>query len=463
MADSLTTFEKYPDSWRLDHPDFQDVKKTGFAKGVITEIKMDWSNHGFVNVTSLAKVKVDGVESDFIPLCFCPKKDYWDTDEAGSEAHPSQQFNEEGKYYENAWMSFRAGDEVVVMLQAPTPDAALKPVAVLAFADNIPREGESILKIVGPQETNYIQCTNRDPKDYTKMFYSGKEVGPDGKSLKLVKQAECILDKSYENVGKDGDWTWPFNKPSGNSEFDPLGEGKFYIVYDWMNTLVSVEPGVLATMTYNFTRTGLFKNQKSINNKERITVRHYLLSVGPMLYFFQFVWKSNYADISHHNNKIQIDKTQTLPLWNDPRLHLSGDNAQEVADLVWAALVYYTNVLNYPEDIIEGFRDGDWVEVGAWGDMSLQCINVMAAPYSDALYQQAKGASVSKPPYGAACVDFEQDYPQFTFYAPLNSALNQIAASLVAADFPFPPADINFYTRPHTKEELQDAGLLPKQ
>ena len=35
----MTVIEKYPDSRRLDHPNFGDVYKTTFAKGVITDFK----------------------------------------------------------------------------------------------------------------------------------------------------------------------------------------------------------------------------------------------------------------------------------------------------------------------------------------------------------------------------------------------------------------------------------------
>ena len=61
-----------------------------------------------------------GAKVDFIPLWFYPKKQYWDTPD-----HQAQDFNQDGLYYENAWMSFRGGDEVKVLLQEGVPKAAV--------------------------------------------------------------------------------------------------------------------------------------------------------------------------------------------------------------------------------------------------------------------------------------------------------------------------------------------------
>lgn len=64
----LSTFEKYPDSWRIDHPDFGDVCKTSFVKGVISEVKTDIGSPEVLEnlesvAFSLVKVKVGGGES----------------------------------------------------------------------------------------------------------------------------------------------------------------------------------------------------------------------------------------------------------------------------------------------------------------------------------------------------------------------------------------------------------------
>jgi hypothetical protein len=64
---ALIVKEKYDDSRRIDHPDFVDVSKTTFAKGVITEFQKIQDDP--LVVESKVKVEIEGVgESDFIPL-----------------------------------------------------------------------------------------------------------------------------------------------------------------------------------------------------------------------------------------------------------------------------------------------------------------------------------------------------------------------------------------------------------
>ena len=76
----MEVFSKYPDSYRLDHPDYGDVAKTPYAKGVISDFKrpdVANPNDPFV-VESMVKVTGDWGESDYIPLFYHPKKLYWD-------------------------------------------------------------------------------------------------------------------------------------------------------------------------------------------------------------------------------------------------------------------------------------------------------------------------------------------------------------------------------------------------
>lgn len=134
MADLLNIFEKYPDSWRVDHPDYGDVRKTPYAKGVISEFTpiSDYP----LRLESQVKVEIDGIESDPIPLFYHPKSQYWDDDDSLAQA-----YNEVSRYFEKGFMSFQSGDEVTVMLKEGTP------VAVLGFADGIPRIGENVFRI----------------------------------------------------------------------------------------------------------------------------------------------------------------------------------------------------------------------------------------------------------------------------------------------------------------------------
>ena len=66
---ALSVFEKYPDSFRLDHADFPEVCRTTFALGVISDFKQIANDP--IQVSPLVKVKIEGMEeSDFIPLFF---------------------------------------------------------------------------------------------------------------------------------------------------------------------------------------------------------------------------------------------------------------------------------------------------------------------------------------------------------------------------------------------------------
>jgi hypothetical protein len=140
MADSriipgtnLSVIDKYAKSLRLDHPDFGDVLKTTFAKGIITEFQGAGRN-----IQSMVKVEVEGDESDFIPLFYHPKEKYWD-DEAGGGL--AQDFDDTKGCFKKGWMSFQSGDEVAVMMQEGVP------VAVVGFADGVPRIGENAVKM----------------------------------------------------------------------------------------------------------------------------------------------------------------------------------------------------------------------------------------------------------------------------------------------------------------------------
>ena len=185
MPDDLTAIEKRPESWRLNLADFQVVYKTTFAKGTISDFQK--ISDVPLTVKSMVKVKGDWGESDFIPLFFCPKKKYWDSDPSLDDA---QDFNQDGKYYENAWRSFRGDDEVKVLLQEGVPKF------VIGFVDNVPRIGEAIIKVGG-----YTYESDTEPDAYWQApsiprpdIVDGQ--GPDGKPLNLTEESQPILGGS---------------------------------------------------------------------------------------------------------------------------------------------------------------------------------------------------------------------------------------------------------------------------
>lgn len=173
---AMEVFEKYPASRRLDHPTFGDVCKTTYAVGVITDFEKIQDDP--IQVKSRVKVKIgDGEESDFIPLFFNPKALYWDGDGV-----LAQDFDEEMGAFKQAWQSFRGGDEVAVMLKEGVP------VAVMGFADGVPRIGEDIGKLVAPAPNDPLEQYFQMSKQNT--YPSG--AGPDSLGLGLLTVAQCL-------------------------------------------------------------------------------------------------------------------------------------------------------------------------------------------------------------------------------------------------------------------------------
>ena len=207
-------------NYRINHADFQDVGQITYALGTISDVQTLQADP--IVPTSLVKVTGDWGESDFIPLFYTPKKSYWDICPDWLTLYKSQDLNPDALtsqnvadfYYKTAWTSFRPGDQVKVMLQAPAGGGDLVPVAVLGFGDGVPRLGENIIKF--DIEGNKFYYTAFGAPGYTAygglpgpgMEYSGgptepggtipsgagpgysevnSENGPDGLDLKLLQ------------------------------------------------------------------------------------------------------------------------------------------------------------------------------------------------------------------------------------------------------------------------------------
>jgi hypothetical protein len=221
----LSLLELVEKSWRLDHPNFGDVYRTTFAKGVIGD-GGDGTDSFFVassipiQVKSMVKVEGDawGV-SEFIPLFYHPKAGYWNDLPPSGDWGPSTRLIpnvvstwdhfhfyygrpfeavatdlKEGGFFERAWMSFRCGDEVIVMLQGGVP------VAVIGHADGVPRVGEDLIRFCWKNSYKvvfracvgevYCQGTGRSggPLDGT-PFCDDIIQGEDGTILNLTQSA----------------------------------------------------------------------------------------------------------------------------------------------------------------------------------------------------------------------------------------------------------------------------------
>lgn len=197
----MEVFEKYPLSRRLDHPTFSDVKKTTYAKGVITEFQ-EISDDPLV-VESMVKVKIDEEESNFIPICYQPKEGYWDGEGDDEDVALARDFDEEKGCFKQAWLSFQSGDEVVVMLKEGVP------VAVMGFADGVPRIGENAIKIAWEKYTGQEHFAYFKGATLKESYGSGSggsalgpidtdPVGADGLDLGLLMEAYKLCETAEE-------------------------------------------------------------------------------------------------------------------------------------------------------------------------------------------------------------------------------------------------------------------------
>jgi hypothetical protein len=207
-------------SMRLNHPDWGDVNKTTYVKGVIVDFKValksecdpllyypgkfegEYQVDPF-RVKSVALVRI-GEQESWLPIFYHPKAAMWDDSDmvvwgTGSKeftVNPgvlATDFNQDAGYFEKAWMSFRPGDEVVVMLQEAIP------LAVIGFADGVPRIGEAVFKVnispvsgsvLGPEEPRYVMLAEEKINPFS-------DKGADGLDLRLVKEVSPIIVSNY--------------------------------------------------------------------------------------------------------------------------------------------------------------------------------------------------------------------------------------------------------------------------
>jgi hypothetical protein len=204
----IEVMEKYAPGKRLDFPNFGEVCKTTFAKGTITDFEKISDDP--ITVKSRVKVTGDFGESDYIPIFYHPKEGYWD-DETADPPALATDFDEETGAFKKAWMSFRCGDEVVVMLKED------KPVAVVGFADGVPRVGEDVFQLeyntLGGTSLIYQWQGSRIPivgegsgYPYKGADYPAENMGPDSFSLGLKNEVLPICNNKEER-----DWSGHFH------------------------------------------------------------------------------------------------------------------------------------------------------------------------------------------------------------------------------------------------------------
>lgn len=270
----LEVVEKYPSGKRLDFQNFGSVCKTTYAKGVITDFKKLKDDP--ITVESMVKVTGAFGESEYIPIFYHPKKDYWDKTLA-DPAVLATDFDEETGAFKQAWMSFRSGDEVVVMLKEGVP------VAIVAHADGVPRIGEDVFKTTAMMEHLHVRASLAT--DYLLLYGLDEEdKGPDGIDLGL--KMECArIPISVDEVASDIDNTYHSNAgfTYGDLSYTATLSGGWWTVHWSYNWYDNWYPITITTLRYN-------------------TKYHYLIPLGPILYVLvqrtvRVVVKWHYNDI----------------------------------------------------------------------------------------------------------------------------------------------------------------------
>jgi hypothetical protein len=447
-----------------------EVYKTSYKKGKIKEFQKLSENP--LKVAPLVKVEVDGETSDdFVPIFYKPKEGYWDTDD-----HAAQDFNEDGDYYENAWMSFRGDDEVIVQFYGDDP------VAVIGFADGLPRLGEDVVYVTGESIMTQIEEEIRQRMSNLQEYTDG-DVGPDGKPLSLKLECELILKES-------GIWRQTVDPP-------PMGQGCWFVSstdtdyiitlhpYDDTIPLVGVPGGSIEsvgyTSTYAVTQTSHYKCIRYRRKREGLTYQ-YLVKIGPLLFCFQFLNIVEYkAEKVVFTDSAVSTRTEGGPGINlsTREIGLGGavaewHNTQDNIDAFWANAV--DKHIHTEEDDPEESpcRRADYGgktldHCTKWEDE--EPIRVLfAGIYTKELYDRIKGeAAVNHPSVEFVRLDpeprnrdeFPKEYADTFKQDSLGAAFEKIEFIDPGRTWTREWEDcmdfgtLKFYVRPHTKEEIE--------
>jgi hypothetical protein len=281
MAD-LTIFEKYPDSWRIDHPTFEDVRKSPYAVGVITAF-YEANGDDPVVVKNVCDLTIGGQEFKEVPIFYHPPKayaenwklnaepsihafetlmsdsaawaDFWKASGALVDAQgksiadmPKEGLPFEDQTIARAAYSFSVGDEVAVMLKEG------EPVAVIGFADGVPRRPFDYMQVemppqvidssmpenIGDPHCPYILQLSDSNRNVTPSGPNpgseppiGGNLGPDGFDLKLLKDAKIFPDKAeHSSSSSDSDLLFDWNYYCFYAGMDSIDISLYIALYD---------------------------------------------------------------------------------------------------------------------------------------------------------------------------------------------------------------------------------------
>lgn len=430
---------------RIYFPNVGEVYKTSYRKGVIKEFRKLQDDP--IKVAPSVKVEVDGNRSDFIPIFFKPRMGYWDTNQALSWV-----FNSDEGWYENAWMSFRCDDEVIVQCYED------KPVAVVGFSDGVPRLGEALIKLTG--KTVGTKKSIELYLDAAKQTFYRGITGPDGLALNILKDGELIYQEQSDKVES---WYFKFEGVKG---FEPPW-WMYYVDKCASHTSVGVSvshfsvtdssnPGwYYQPVTANFTLFTLstdiyvsFRYPKVKCEWTGIT-RHYLVVVGPILYVIQTL------SVREDKRNPQFDGYVTRSESGSGQI---GEAGLVMASMIWAPIPPLPSGMSqsYPWDVERLSR---FYEISAQGlnneyahlesigcamqqeierqlrvqqkcdepfdpEGRILLVEIAAAPYTKDLYDSLKGAG--KASYSSRVfLGLDASQPFSKFYTPYQGLVRQ--------------------------------------
>lgn len=402
MVEFKTKQTKDTDKRCAYFPAVGDVYKTAYKKGVIKEFKKLQDDP--IKVAPMVKVEVDGNKSeDYIPIFFKPKEKYWDTPSATSQA-----FNESSGYYENAWMSFRGDDEVIVQCYED------KPVAVVGFVDGIPRIGEAIISLEGQtfQTSTDVQLLFDTIKQ--DFYEKNQEIGYDDKDLKLLYPCDIILSEksSEETPIDDGDWMSDYmnSHTTYSAEYGPT-------------RIEQTEPDIFGSYsiyTYSSVRMAISAvvGERAYVAQYEGKTHHFLVPVGAILYVFQFLTSiskpGTFRRRSHTENGIdpglggigpdywveQLTRHRWINNFNPPdSFDRTFPFTLGEAYASWAASRNANyNYAGGDPDIIQAQIESEAQLTSGEDRGRVVLVEIGAAPYTDDLYKRIKGgAAVTYP------------------------------------------------------------------
>jgi hypothetical protein len=307
--------------------------------------------------------------------------------------------SEDQQSYLTAWRSFRVGDGVVVMCRNGIP------YSVVGFEDRVPRIGEEMLKIQANNITQYYSMTQGTAQDVA--------TGPDGVLLNLLKEVTPFNQDTSEEVT---DYTW------------------VYISSIPINMNYGTGFPIQCTG-------GGCRRAERVYSKYTTYHYYYIISIGAILYAIR-ITRTKIESFNYHVFLV------TTP---------EGD---------WQAM-YDCNpgpplpTLMMDDGSLENGTTHPGFAVGPNGDPEPEITEHVMFQVSAGVYTQDLVDQIEENPAGLPWGPAEENnnpaYDGMLFWQD-GMPINQYPGDYGNQHFQWP---IQLFTRPHTKEELQEAGLWP--